>query len=49
MYNGKLLQTEEFNKMHSFCLNFIKQSLAENDAEHIVVVTHHLPHCGNVK
>lgn len=43
MYNGKLLQTEEFNKMHSFCLDFIKQSLAESTAKHIVVVTHHLP------
>ena len=43
MYNGKLLQTEEFNQMHSFCLDFIKQSLAESTAKHIVVVTHHLP------
>ena len=33
MYNSKLLQTEEFNKMHSFCLDFIKQSL--------VVAPHH--------
>ena len=43
MYNGKLLQTEEFNQMHSFCLNFIKQSLTESTAKHIVVITHHLP------
>ena len=43
MYNGKLLQTEEFNQMHNFCLDFIKRSLAESTAEHIVVVTHHLP------
>ena len=43
MYNGKLLQTEEFNQMHNFCLNFIKQSLTESTAKHIVVVTHHLP------
>lgn len=43
MYNGKLLQTEEFNQMHAFCLDFIKRSLAESTAKHIVVVTHHLP------
>ena len=29
--------------MHNFCLNFIKQSLTESTAKHIVVVTHHLP------
>lgn len=43
MYQGKLLQTEEFNQMHTFCLDFIKRSLAESTAKHIVVVTHHLP------
>lgn len=43
MYNGKLLQTEEFNQMHTFCLDFIKRSLAESTAKHIIVVTHHLP------
>ena len=43
MYQGKLLQTEEFNQMHAFCLDFIKRSLAESTAKHIVVVTHHLP------
>lgn len=43
MYNGKLLRTEEFNQMHIFCLDFIKRSLVESTAEHIVVVTHHLP------
>ena len=43
MYQGKLLRTEEFNQMHTFCLDFIKRSLAESTAKHIVVVTHHLP------
>ena len=43
MYNGKLLQTEEFNQMHNFCLDFIKQSLVETTAKYIVVITHHLP------
>lgn len=43
MYQGKLLQTEEFNQMHTFCRNFIKRCLAESTAKHIVVVAHHLP------
>lgn len=43
-YNDKLLQTEEFNQMHIFCLDFIKKSLAESTAKHIVVVTHIFPH-----
>lgn len=43
MYKGKLLQTEAYNQMHDFCLGHIKKSLAESTAEHIVVVTHHLP------
>ena len=34
---------KEFNHMHNFCLDFIKRSLAESTAEHIVVITHHLP------
>ena len=29
--------------MHTFCLDFIKRSLAESTAKHIIVVTHHLP------
>ena len=29
--------------MHSFCLDFIRKSLAESTTKHIVVVTHHLP------
>lgn len=29
--------------MHTFCLDFIKRSLAESTARHVVVVTHHLP------
>lgn len=43
MYKGKLLQTEEYNQMHDFCLDYIKKNLAESTAKHIVVVTHHLP------
>lgn len=43
MYKRKLLQTEEYNQMHDFCLGYIKKNLAESTAKHIVVVTHHLP------
>ena len=35
--------TDDFNAEHQKCLSFIKQSVAESTAEHIVVVTHHLP------
>ena len=42
-YNGKLIQVNEYNQLHQFCLEFIKKSVAESTAEKIVVVTHHLP------
>ena len=40
---GRRFTTDDFNAEHQKCLSFIKQSVAENTAEHIVVVTHHLP------
>ncbi len=43
MYNGRQFTTVDFNVEHEKCLNFIKKSVAESTAEHIVVVTHHLP------
>lgn len=42
-FNGKLLQVEEFNHMHKVCIDFIRKSVEESTAKHIVVVTHHLP------
>ena len=42
-YDGHRLTVEDFNKMHQYCLSFIKKSIAESAAKHIVVVTHHLP------
>lgn len=42
-YDGKRLTVENYNLMHKFCLDFIKKSVAESTAKHIVVVTHHLP------
>lgn len=42
-FDGKLLQVEEFNRMHETCIDFIRKSVDESTASHIVVVTHHLP------
>ena len=42
-YNGKLLQTEEYNEMHEVCISFIRKSIMESKARHIIVITHHLP------
>ena len=42
-YKGKLIQVNEYNQLHQFCVDFIKKSVAESTAEKIVVVTHHLP------
>lgn len=42
-FNKKLLQVEEFNRMHETCMDFIRKSVEESTASHIVVVTHHLP------
>lgn len=43
LYNGRRFTPADFNAEHEKCLEFIKQSVAESTAEHIVVVTHHLP------
>lgn len=37
------MQMEEFNWMHETCISFIRKSVKESTAAHIVVVTHHLP------
>lgn len=41
--DGKRLTVEAYNKLHNFCLDFIRKSVSESTAKHIVVVTHHLP------
>lgn len=43
MCNGKRITPADYNATHRRCLEFIRRSVAESDAEHIVVVTHHLP------
>lgn len=42
-FGGKLLQVDDFNLMHETCIGFIRKSIEESTAAHIVVVTHHLP------
>lgn len=42
-FGGKLLQVEEFNRMHEISIDFIRKNIEESTASHIVVVTHHLP------
>ena len=32
-YKGKLIQVNEYNQLHQFCLDFIKKSVAESTAE----------------
>lgn len=43
LYDKHRLRIEDFNAEHEKCLTFIKQSVLESTAKHIVVVTHHLP------
>ena len=43
MYNGRFYTPDDFNWEHEKCLHFIKKSVTESTAKHIVVVTHHLP------
>ena len=43
LYNGRRFTPADFNAEHEKCLDFIKRSVAKSTAEHIVVVTHHLP------
>lgn len=42
-YNGDNLRPKEYNEEHDRCLQFIREAVAQSDAEHIVVVTHHAP------
>ena len=41
--NGELLTPDDFNAEHEQCKQFITESIADSKAEHIVVVTHHVP------
>ena len=37
------LTVEQYNEMHAESLAFVKEAVETSDAEHIVVVTHHVP------
>ena len=43
LYNGEPLTWDKFNQEHEKCFQFIKNEVLNSKAEHIVVVTHHVP------
>ena len=43
LYGGEPLTIKQYNQLHADCFNFIKEAVAKSTAEHIVVVSHHLP------
>lgn len=42
-YNGHRFTTDDYNNLHTNCINFINQELKVNDADKTIVVTHHVP------
>ncbi len=43
LYNGEPLTFDNFNREHDQCFRFIQDEVAKSMAEHIIVVTHHVP------
>ena len=43
MSGCELLNFERFNKEHEHCFNYIKKSVNESNATHLIVATHHVP------
>jgi len=43
LYDGSLLTWDKFNREHDKCFLFIQEKVENSHAEHIVVVTHHVP------
>lgn len=43
MYGENVLTFSDFNREHQRCLDFIRRSVAESNARHKIVVTHHVP------
>ena len=41
--NGKIFTPDDFNMEHELCKRFIARSVANSKAEHIIVITHHVP------
>ena len=42
-YNGTILTPDDYNNEYEQCKQFITESVAQSKADHIVVVTHHVP------
>ena len=42
-YEGHRLNSDNFNKEHERCLQFVKQAVAESKAKTKIVLTHHVP------
>ena len=43
LYNGRFLSWDKFNQEHDRCFSFIQDKVESSNAEHIIVVTHHVP------
>jgi len=43
LYNDEQLTWDNFNREHDKCFSFIQNEVAKSTAEHIVMVTHHVP------
>ena len=43
LFQGVLLTFADFNKEHRRCLDFVKTAVTESDADHKIVVSHHVP------
>ena len=43
LYNGETLTWDNFNREHDKCFRFIQDEVSKSTAEHIIVVTHHVP------
>ena len=43
LFQGELLTFADFNKEHRRCIDFVKTAVTESDADHKIVVSHHVP------
>ena len=42
-FGDHILTSNDFNKVHEHCLEFLKKAISQSTAKHKVVVTHHVP------
>jgi Predicted phosphohydrolase len=43
LYNDQTLTWDNFNREHDKCFHFLQEEVSKSMAEHIIVVTHHVP------